>query len=182
MMAARSTVPTDLKKKLAKVRLIASDIDGVLTDGRITMDDHRCEIRNFHVQDGMGLRLAKEFGVDLVFISGRVSVAASERLKDLGIDHVYQEVDQKGSFLERLLAERHIQKDEVCAVGDDLSDLPLIDCSGLAVAVSNAISEVKEKAQWTTKRSGGDGALREIVDEILKAKGLWPRVMERFSH
>lgn len=171
----------DLENKLSKIRLIASDIDGVLTDGKITMDDQRREIRNFHVLDGMGLRLAKEFGLELVFISGRFSAAVSERLKDLGIEHVYQEVDHKGPFLERILVERRLKREAVCAVGDDLSDLPLFHRSGVAVAVSNAVNEVKEAAQWTTTRCGGDGALREIVDGILKAKGLWPKVMARFS-
>src|SRR3989338_4465737 len=168
-----------LKEKLAKVRLIASDIDGVLTDGKITMDDQRREIRNFHVLDGMGLRLAKEFGIDLVFISGRFSQAVSERLKDLGVEHVYQEVERKGPFLEKILNERHVKKQAACAVGDDLSDLALFERCGVATAVANAVSEVKEKAHWTTKRCGGDGALREIVDEILKARGLWPKVVAR---
>ncbi len=171
-----------LKTKLAKIQLIASDIDGVLTDGKITMDDDHREIRNFHVQDGMGLRLAKDFGLDLVFISGRLSAAASGRLRDLGMEHVYQQVDNKGLFLDRLLAERHLKKEQVCAVGDDLSDLALFDRSGVAVAVCNAVSEVKENSLWITQHCGGDGALREIVDEILKAKGLWPKVLARFSN
>ena len=174
-------IPTGLKKKLSKIRLVVSDVDGVLTDGKITMDDQRREIRNFHVLDGMGLRMAKEFGVELVFISGRFSTAVSERLKDLGIEHVYQEVDRKGPFLEKLLAKRHLSKEAVCSIGDDLSDLPLFDRCGVAVAVANAVSEVQDRARWTTKRAGGNGALREILDEILKAKGLWPKVLARFS-
>lgn len=181
------TVKTDnnrgesLAKRLAKIRLIASDIDGVLTDGRITLDEEGREIRNFNAQDGMGLRLAKDFGVDLVFISGRPSGAAIKRLKDLGIVQVFQKIDDKGPVLEKILTRQGLKQDEVCAVGDDLADLPMFARSGVSVAVGNAVADVKEKAQWTTQRSGGEGALREVVEEILKAKGLWPRVLQRFS-
>ena len=170
-----------IKRKLARVRLIASDIDGVLTDGTIALDDDHREIRHFNAQDGMGVRLAKEFGVEMVFISGRISGAAEKRLSDLGIRHVYQDVEEKGALLDSILAKRGLKREDVCAVGDDLADLPLFDRSGVAVAVGNAVAEVKTKAQWTTRRCGGEGALREVVDGILKAKGLWPKVMARFN-
>ena len=170
-----------MKSKFAKIRLIASDIDGVLTDGKITLDDDHREIRHFSAQDGMGLRLAKDFGLDLVFISGRPSGAAVQRLKELGIEQVFQQIDDKGPVLEKVLAQHGLKRDEVCAVGDDLADLSLFERSGVSVAVSNAVTEVKAKASWTTQRNGGDGALREVVEKILKAKGLWPRVLQRFS-
>ncbi len=169
-----------LQKKMAFVQLIVSDIDGVLTDGKITIDDDNREIRNFNVLDGMGLRLAKEFGLDLVFISGRLSRASALRLKNLGIERVHQDVENKGQVLDGILSECCVHRSQVCAVGDDLADLALFARAGVSVAVANAVSEVKEKAQWTTRRGGGDGALREIVETILKAKGLWPKVMDRF--
>ena len=172
---------SSIKKKLVKIQLIVSDIDGVLTNGKITMDDDHREIRNFHVQDGMGMKLAQEFGVDFVFISGRVSMASGKRLKDLGVRHVYQDIREKGVVLEKILAQRHLRREEVCAVGDDLPDLSLFDRAGVAVAVANAVEDVKSKAHWTTQHRGGDGALREIVDEIFKAKGLWSKVLARFS-
>ena len=163
------------------MRLIVSDIDGVLTDGKIIMDDAHREVRNFHVQDGLGLRLAQEFGLDLIFISGRFSKASGWRLKDLHVRDVYQDVEEKGAVLERILARRRLRREEVCAVGDDLPDLSLFDRAGVAVAVANALDELKSKAHWTTEHCGGDGALREVIDAIFKAKGLWSKVLARFS-
>jgi 3-deoxy-D-manno-octulosonate 8-phosphate phosphatase (KDO 8-P phosphatase) len=170
-----------LEKRFSKVRFIISDVDGVLTDGKITIDNEHKEIQHYSVLDGMGLTLARENDIGVIFISGRLSEATSKRLKDLGVRDVYQGVDAKGALVDDLLAKRGMQKEEICALGDDLADLSLFRRCGLAVAVSNAVEEVKTQAQWTTQRSGGNGALREVVDKILKAKGLWPKVLQRFS-
>ena len=170
-----------LQKKLAKVCLIVSDMDGVLTDGKIVMNDDAGETRHYNVQDGMGMKLAQEFGLEWVFISGKLSHASAKRLASLGVRHVYQDVEEKGRLLDSLLTERRMKHNQICAVGDDLADISMFNRSGVAIAVANAVNEVKAKAHWTTRKAGGDGALREIVDEILKAKGLWSRVLARFG-
>ncbi len=161
--------------------MIVSDMDGVLTDGKIVMNDDAGETRHFNVQDGMGMKLAQEFGLEWVFISGKLSHASAKRLASLGVRHVYQDIEEKGGIVDRILAEHGLKHDQICAVGDDLPDIAMFQRSGVAVAVANAVDDVKAKADWTTRKAGGDGALREIVDAILKAKGLWPRVLARFD-
>ncbi len=170
-----------LKGKLAKIKAIASDIDGVLTDGNLYLGDDGKARYSFSVQDGMGLRLAMEQGLEFVFISGRMSKAAARRLKGLGVRHVFQDVEDKGPALEQWAKARRLKPEQICAVGDDLADLPLFDKSGVRVAVQNAVQELKAKAHWVTRRDGGNGALREIVEGILKAKGLWQEVLAGFG-
>ncbi len=170
-----------LKGKLARIKAIASDIDGVLTDGNVYLGDDGKARYSFSVQDGMGLRLAMEQGLEFIFISGRMSKAAARRLKGLGVRHVFQDVQDKGPVLEQWAKARRLKREEICAIGDDLADLPLFNRSGVGVAVCNAVQELKAKADWVTRTGGGNGALREIVEGVLKAKGLWQEVLAGFA-
>ncbi|MGD8387340.1 MAG: HAD hydrolase family protein [Desulfobacteraceae bacterium] len=158
----------------ADIRLLVLDVDGVLTDGRILLDERGEEIKAFHVRDGYGLKRIMAAGVEVVLITGRSSGAVAQRAKELGIQEVHQGVEEKGALLDALMRERGLEERHVCCMGDDLPDLPLLDKAGLAVAVADAVMEVRNAAALITKQRGGSGAVREVCEFILGAKGLWP--------
>ncbi len=141
-----------------------------MTDGRIIVDDHGAEIKNFDVKDGHGLVCLRRAGVEVAIISGRKSNAVDHRANELGIDQVYQGIRDKASLFQRLLQQKDLAPDQVCYMGDDLPDLPLFDQVGIAVAVADAVPEIRAAASLTTKSKGGRGAVREICDSILKAQ------------
>ena len=163
-----------LEDQAAKVQLLVLDVDGVMTDGRIRLDARGEEIKVFDVKDGYGLKRLMGAGVEVAIITGRSSGAVAGRAEDLGIREVHQGVADKGEVLDRLMEERGLEADALCCVGDDLPDLPLLERAGLAVAVGDAVAEVRNVASLITKRKGGQGAVREVCEIILAAKGLWP--------
>jgi 3-deoxy-D-manno-octulosonate 8-phosphate phosphatase (KDO 8-P phosphatase) len=166
--------------KAKRVKLLILDVDGVLSDGQIIVTDSGEEIKAFHVQDGLGIQLLLENNLHVAVITGRNSPLVTKRMKDLKIPFVYQgQFDKLGAF-EELLTQLKLHPDEVAHVGDDLPDLPLIKRVGLGVAVANATFLVKQHADWQTATAGGQGAVREVCDLILKAHGLWPSIEERF--
>jgi len=154
--------------------LLVLDVDGVLTDGRILLDERGEEIKAFHVRDGYGLKRIMAAGVEVVLITGRSSGAVAKRASELGIKEVHQGVEEKGTLLDALMRKRGLEERHVCCVGDDLPDLPLLERAGLAVAVADAVVEVRDVATLITKQRGGSGAVREVCEFILQAKGLWP--------
>ncbi len=158
----------------AGIRLLVLDVDGVMTDGRIYLGSHGQEIKVFHVRDGYGLKRLMGAGVEVAIITGRSSEAVNRRAREIGIREVHQGVEDKGALLDRLLLERGLCADAVCCVGDDLPDLPLLQRAGLSVAVADAAVEVRDAATMITKRRGGRGAVREVCELILVARGLWP--------
>jgi 3-deoxy-D-manno-octulosonate 8-phosphate phosphatase (KDO 8-P phosphatase) len=162
-----------IRKALAKVKLLILDIDGVLTDGRIIINDRGEETKDFNVKDGHGLRMVMQAGIEVALISGRKSAAAEVRARDLGIAEVHLGVRDKAGVCADLIQRRGLAKPEVCCMGDDLPDLPLFQQSGVAVAVADAVPEIRAAAAFSTKNRGGKGAVRELCDAILKAKGLW---------
>ena len=161
-------------EKLAAIRLLVLDVDGVLTDGRFFLTESGEEYKAFDSKDGHGLRMLMKGGVRVLIISGRNSKAVDHRAKDLGITGVHQGIKDKGTLLADHLAREGLKKEEVCCVGDDLPDLPLFSYAGVSVAVADAVPELREAATLTTKNRGGAGAVREMCELILKAKGLWP--------
>jgi YrbI family 3-deoxy-D-manno-octulosonate 8-phosphate phosphatase len=163
-----------LKEKAAKIKLLILDVDGVMTDGRILLNDRGEEIKCFDVKDGQGLRLLMNAGLDVVLVTGRRSKAVEYRAKDLGIREVYQEIDDKGSLCDKLLESKRLDSEQVCCIGDDLPDIPLFNRVGLPVAVADAAVEVRDAACHITKMGGGQGAVREVCELILKAQGFWP--------
>ena len=158
----------------AKIKLLILDVDGVMTDGRIILNDQGEEIKYFHVKDGHGLRRLLRAGIDVLIITGRKSKAVEHRAKDLGIREVYQGVKDKGSLCKELIQLKRLDKEQVCCMGDDLPDLPMFGLTGASVAVADAASELRAAARYVTKNRGGNGAVREVCELILKAQDRWP--------
>lgn len=155
------------------IRLILSDVDGVLTDGCITIDNAGVESKSFHVRDGLGIKLWQRHGFQYGLLSLRNSQVVKLRAAELGIDIVRQGFRDKLPVARELFQSLRIETHEVCYVGDDLPDLPLMAEVGLAVAVAQAVPEVRSAARWVTQQTGGRGAIRELIERLLKAKGLW---------
>ncbi len=159
--------------QLKRIKVLVMDVDGVLTDGRIIVDSQGVESKNFDVQDGMGIVLFRNAGLKTAIISARDSAVSRYRAEDLAIDQVFIGVYPKTAAYEQMLKALGVGEDEVCYVGDDVVDLVILKRVGFAVAVDNAVFEVKKAAHYVTKRSGGKGAVREVIELILKAQGKW---------
>ncbi len=160
-----------------KIRVLIMDVDGVLTDGRIWLLSHRdgsvSEIKGFSAYDGAGLKLARAAGLRTGIITGRESTAVAQRARECEIEFVYQGRATKMASFEEIVQITGAAESEVAYVGDDLPDIPVMQRVGLAVAVANAAPEVKRAAHFVTKRSGGEGAVREVIELIEKAQGKW---------
>jgi len=163
-----------LTKILGEIKLLILDVDGVMTDGRISIDDQGVETKAFNVKDGYGIRLLLAAGIDVAIITGRRSKSVEHRASDLGIKRIYQGVTDKKAVCIRLLEEKRLTSGQACFIGDDLPDIPLLKFVGLPVAVADAVKEVRETAQYITEKNGGNGAVREVCELILKAQGAWP--------
>ena len=161
----------NITERAARVRLVVFDVDGVFTDGRLYYGSGGEELKVFHVHDGQGVKRLLRQGVAVAVISGRDSAAVSRRMQDLGIAHLFQGDEDKLPIFERLLKKLSLTPQEVACVGDDLPDLPLLEQAGLAVAVANALPQVRAKAHLVTAAAGGTGAVREVCDLILAARG-----------
>lgn len=166
--------------RAAKIRLIIMDVDGVLTDGQIIYGTGGAEAKAFHVRDGAGVKIGQRAGLQFALISGRTSEIVERRAKELGIGDVYQGALFKLDAYGDLLRRRGLTDEGVAFIGDDLVDLPLLRRVGLAVAVADAAPEVKVQVHYVTALPGGRGAVREMIDLILKAQGLWDQVTERY--
>lgn len=164
----------------ARVEALIFDVDGVLTRGDLLYGPQG-EMKIFDVQDGHGLYLAREAGLKVAFLSGRASEALRLRAADLKVDALAEGVVKKGAGIRELMARLRVKPPEVCYVGDELVDLPALREVGFPVAVANAVAEVKERAAWVTPRRGGDGAVRDVVEFVLKARGSWDRLLRRYT-
>lgn len=152
------------------------DVDGVLTDGRITLNENGEEVKTFDVKDGLGLKLLMSDGVEVVIVTGRRSRVVAHRARELGIREVYQGISDKSAVCKRLIAQKGLKKSEVGSMGDDLPDLAMFRESGLRITVADAAREVREQADFITHKRGGYGAVREVSEWILKCRGRWPRI------
>ncbi len=161
----------ELQARAAQIRLIAFDIDGVMTDGGLTYTDDGHELKTFNVQDGLGIKLLQKAGIEVAIITGRKSGVVAARARDLGIEHVHQGVADKRATLAALLDRLGVQWPECAFMGDDLIDLPAMTRCGLAIAPANARPVVKEIAHTVTQAGGGRGAVREAAELILEAQG-----------
>jgi 3-deoxy-D-manno-octulosonate 8-phosphate phosphatase (KDO 8-P phosphatase) len=166
-----------LNSRAKKIRVLLMDVDGVLTDGRIWLlsrrDGSASEIKGFSAYDGAGLKLARAAGLRTGLITGRESSAVSQRARECEIEFVYQGRATKLGALEEILQTTGASANEVAYVGDDLPDIPVLERVGFAAAVANAVPEVKRAAHFVTSRSGGEGAVREVIELIVKAQGKW---------
>lgn len=174
-------VPREVVERAAKISVLLIDVDGVLTDGRIVYADYGDELKFFDVQDGAGLVFWHRVGLKSAIITARTSRLLKRRAKDMRIDHLVQGALLKLPVYEQILKKLRVQPEQVCAIGDDLMELPFLRRVGLAVAVPNAAPEVKAVAHYVTLRPGGRGAVRETVELILKAKGVWDQVLQRYQ-
>ncbi len=156
------------------------DVDGVLTDGKLHFTSDGQEFKTFDVQDGHGIAMAQRAGLLIGFVSGRPSKATERRAADLGVTIVLQKPANKMEMVEQIKREHGLKDEEICFIGDELVDLPVLRRVGLAVAVPNAMQEVKEVAHYVTSHSGGDGAVREVIEMILKAQGSWTKVIAKY--
>jgi len=155
------------------IRLVLLDSDGVLTDGRIVVGGDGADLRSFDVRDGMGIRIGREGGLEFGVVSGRECRALTTRAAELGIDELHQGVTDKLERVCEILDRRGVAPRHACFVGDDLNDVPAMQHCGLAVAPADAVDEVRELAHWVTSRGGGRGAVREVVELVLRAAGRW---------
>ncbi len=165
---------------LEDIKLMVIDVDGVLTDGRIFCTDGGEELKVFHVRDGTGIVYWHRAGLKSAIISGRTSRAIEHRARELGISDVYQGAQQKLDVYEKIIEKHGLRDEEVCYVGDDLIDLPVLRRVGFSVAVPDSPEEVLSVADYVTKAPGGGGAVREVVEKVLKSQGKWEGIMKRY--
>jgi 3-deoxy-D-manno-octulosonate 8-phosphate phosphatase (KDO 8-P phosphatase) len=168
-------------ERARKTRLLIMDVDGVLTDGRIIQDGHGHELKVFDVKDGHGIVMAHRAKLRTALISGRESETITHRAQELGIELVFQKIWNKLEVYERILEDTQLIHDEVAYIGDDLVDIPLLRRVGFAVAVADAADEVKAASHLITQRPGGQGAVREVIELILRAQGHWETLLERYT-
>ena len=168
-------------QKARMVRLLILDVDGVLTDGRIVIDDRGMESKFFDVKDGHGLRLIMRADVHVVFLSGRESEATRHQASELGVMEVYQNIHKKVDVYEQILKDHGVEDRQVGYVGDDVIDLPVLKRVGFSAAVADASEEVKPFVDYVAVREGGRGAVREIIEFILKSQGRWEEVTARYD-
>ena len=162
------------------IKMLMIDVDGVLTDGSISIGDSAEESKTFNVKDGMGIVLARKAGIRVVFLSGRYSKALVNRAKELGVEDVHHNASDKVSVLEEFMKQHSLKKEEVAYIGDDINDMPVLKRVGFPCVVNDAVEEVKAIAGYTSKLNGGRGAVREIIDMILKADNTYDQAVEAY--
>ncbi|MGB2620994.1 MAG: HAD hydrolase family protein [Candidatus Acidiferrum sp.] len=176
-------IPASLKKRAAQIQVLLMDVDGTLTDGSVTFlsqpDGTALEIKTFDAHDGQGLTLANTAGIRTGVITGRESPALLRRAHEMRIEFIYQKQPTKIPALEEILKKAGVPESAVAYVGDDLPDLPVMRRVGLAVAVGDAVLEVKLAAHYVTKANAGRGAVREAIELILKSKGIWIDMIDK---
>ena len=170
-----------LLEKIKRIKLLILDVDGVLTDGRIIIDDLGNETKNFDVRDGHGLKLLMRYGIDVVLLTGRKSKVVEHRAEELGINEVYQGTKNKVEVLERILRKRDIGSDNIAYMGDDIVDVPVFRKVGFSVAVADAMVYVKKASDYITEGRGGRGAVREICEIILQVHGKWDEIASTYD-
>ena len=177
------------KARAMKIKLFLFDVDGVMTDGKIwifpapnggTSGQSLIEAKGFHAHDGMGISMLRHAGIKTGLITKRTSETVALRARDLRVDYVYQGINDKRAAFEEILTKEKLAAANAVFVGDDVIDLPVMRVCGLAIAVKNARPEVKHAAHYVTPHAGGDGALRDAIEYLLKAQGRWKSVLEGY--
>ncbi|MBI4003689.1 MAG: HAD hydrolase family protein [Candidatus Omnitrophica bacterium] len=170
-----------MQKRAVNITALVIDVDGVLTDGRIVYAEYGDELKFFDVKDGAGLVFWHRSGLKSAIITARSSRLMKRRAKELRVDILIQGALMKLPPYERLLKRWRLRDEQVCCIGDDLMELPILRRAGLAVAVPGAVEEVRRISHYITQNPGGRGAVREVIDHLLKAKGLWDAVIDRYQ-
>ena len=175
----------EITAQASKIRLLLMDVDGVLTNGRLyNVPDgqgNMAETKGFDSQDGIGLQWLNWKGIKTGVISGRLSPATVERARQCKMAYVYQGHIEKVPILEEILADAKVDRGEVAYIGDDFTDIVIMHRVGLAIATANARAEVKKEAHYVTQASGGEGAVREVVELLLKSQGLWGNILKHYE-
>ncbi|HEV3259657.1 MAG TPA: HAD family hydrolase [Gemmataceae bacterium] len=174
------TVDLTLAQRCLAIEMLIVDVDGVLTDGGIVYADNGPELKVFHVRDGSGLKIWQYAGKQAALITGRRSRVVEVRAAEVGLSLVFQGAPEKLAPYRQILDSRNLRPEQVCFIGDDVPDLPVLRNCGLAVAVADACPDVLGDAVYVTRAPGGRGAVRETVELILRCQGHWQRVVERF--
>ena len=169
------------ERQLAKIRLLALDVDGVMTDGSIIIGQEGELCKHFDARDGMGISLALRHGIQVALITGRHSEIVLHRAMELGISSVYENVIYKGKTLEQASKELDVPLEETAFMGDDLNDLPAFGRAAVTFAPADAAPEVRQRAMLVSEHNGGRGAVREVIERILKAKGLWDQIVKEYE-
>ena len=167
-------------EQLGKIRLLLLDVDGIMTDGRIVINNHGVETKSFDVRDGHGLKLLQRTGLKIGIITGRESEVVRFRARELGIDILHQGSRNKLEPYFEVIEELGLRDEEVAYMGDDLVDLPILRRVGFAVTVADAVEELKPLVHYVTACRGGRGAVREVCDLIMKTTGRWSEVTDRY--
>ena len=182
-MAKLAKIPTALKKRAGQIQLLLMDVDGTMTDGSVTLlsqnDGTALEIKTFDAHDGQGLTLAHTAGLRTGCITGRESAALLRRAHEMKMEFIYMKQPLKMPAYEEILQKAGVPDSAVGYIGDDLPDIPLMRRAGLAVAVGDAVPEVKKAAHYVTSARAGRGAVREAVEVILKSKGIWNEMIDK---
>ena len=182
-MAKFPKISAALKKRASRIRVLLMDVDGTMTDGSVTLlsqsDGTAVEIKTFDAHDGQGLTLAHTAGLRTGCITGRESSALLRRAREMKMEFVYMKQPVKMPAYEEILEKAGVSDSAVAYIGDDLPDIPLMRRAGLAVAVGDAVPEVKQAAHYTTKALAGHGAIREAVELVLKSKGMWAAMIDK---
>ena len=169
-----------IERRASRIKLLLMDCDGVLTDGRLWLTEEGDDQKSFNTKDGLGLSLLHRAGLQSGIISGRNSRAVTRRAQDLGIEFVRQGDPDKIAAFEQVLQQAAVDENEVAFIGDDLNDIPLMQRAELAVAVADAVGEARSIAHYVTQARGGHGAVREVVELILKSQGRWSDLIESY--
>ena len=173
-------ISKELQQRLEKIKLLVLDVDGVMTDGGLTIGDDGQEYKTFHSHDGLGMKLLKASGVNVAIITGRTSNVVKQRAESTGVAHFYQGADDKLAAFNDLLGKSGLQADQCGFMGDDVVDLPPMLKSGLAIAVPDSPALLLQHAHYVTKKSGGRGAVREVCELIMQAQGTFESQMAQF--
>jgi 3-deoxy-D-manno-octulosonate 8-phosphate phosphatase (KDO 8-P phosphatase) len=170
-----------IQEKLKNVKMLILDVDGVMTDGRIIMDDEGRQLKNFNVRDGHGLKIIQRYGIKIAILTGRKSEVVNHRASDLEIKDVYQGALNKKEVFKEILVQHKLAAISVAFMGDDIIDIPVLKQVGFSVAVADAVDVVKKNVDYVTKNKGGHGAVREVCEMILQAQGKWPEIAEKYE-
>lgn len=183
-MSAAKLSGARLTAAAKKIKVVLMDVDGVLTNGwlwHFSRGEELVELKGVHTQDSIGLHWMAQYGLRTGCISGRNSEGIERRLKMLEASWVYQGRLDKATVFKQILEEAKVSPEETVFIGDDIPDVPVIKLAGLGVAVANARPEVKAAARYVTKAKGGDGAVREVAELLLKSQGIWPRILQKYG-
>jgi 3-deoxy-D-manno-octulosonate 8-phosphate phosphatase (KDO 8-P phosphatase) len=177
----KQAIDKKLAEKIKAVTILIMDVDGVLTDGRIIIDDLGNETKNFNVKDGHGLKMLMRSGIEVILMTGRTSKVVEHRARDLGIEEVHQGAKNKIEILEKILRSKKVSGETIAYMGDDLVDIPVFNRVGFSVAVADASEHAKRSADYVTDHKGGKGAVREVCEVILMIQGNWETAVARYE-